>query len=125
MGSENLEAKEDDNFMNLTVEIRARSGQFLELYQTLQGLVPMIRKERGCRNCRIYRDLECEDVFSLSAHWEVRASLEKYMQSSSGCALLGAIELLSETARVRIDDAPWQGIETLRRMKRKQREAFT
>ncbi len=105
--------------MNLTVEIKASSGKFQELYQTLQALLPTIRKEKGCRDCRIYRDVEYEDVFSLSVHWEVQASLENYIRSSNGGALLGAIDLLSETSRVRIDDAPWEGTDTLRRMKKK------
>lgn len=108
MSSKDLKEKEG-TFMNLTVEIKASSGKFQELYQTLQALLPTIRKEKGCRDCRIYRDVEYEDVFSLSVHWEVQASLENYIRSSNGGALLGAIDLLSETSRVRIDDAPWEG----------------
>lgn len=105
--------------MNLTVEIKARSGKFKELHQTLQALLPTISEERGCRDCRIYRDSEREDVFSLSVHWEAQANIEHYMRSGSGGALLGALDVLSETARVRIDDAPWEGIDTLRRMRKK------
>ncbi len=105
--------------VNLTIEIKAGSGKFQELYQTLQAILPTIRKEKGCRNCRIYRDLECEDAFSLSVHWEVQANLESYMRSSSGGALLGALDYLSETARVRIDDASWEGLDILRKMKKK------
>jgi hypothetical protein len=34
-----------------------------ELCPTLQALLPAIRKENGCRNCRGYRDLEDEGMF--------------------------------------------------------------
>jgi quinol monooxygenase YgiN len=106
--------------MELTIEIRAKPGKFQELYQTLQALLPTIRKEKGCGDCRIYRDVEDGEIFSLSVHWEAQASLENYMRSSSGIALLGAIDLLSEKAGVKIGhDAPWEGIDTLKRMRKK------
>ena len=103
----------------LTMEVKARQGKIQELYQTLQGLLPTIRKEKGCRDCRIYRDVEDDGVFSLSVDWGKKADIGQYMRSSSGSALLGAADLLSETARVRVgSDAPWEGIGTLKRMRK-------
>ncbi len=106
--------------MELTIEIRARAGKLQELDQTLQALLPTIRKERGCRDCQISRDVEHEDVFFVSAHWERRRDLENYMRSTSGAALLGALDLLSDRAAARIDrDAREEGIDVLRRMRRR------
>ena len=106
--------------MELTIEIRARAGKRQELYQTLQALLPTIRKERGCRDCQMSRDVEDEDVFSVSADWEGRRDLETYMRSTSGAALLGALDLLSDRAAAGIDrDAREEGIEVLRRMRRR------
>jgi quinol monooxygenase YgiN len=106
--------------MELTIEIKARPGKSRELYQTLQELLPTIRKEKGCTDCRIYRDVEDEDVFFFSVHWEARANIEHYVRSNNGGALLGAIDLLSETAKVRFgQDLPWAGIDTLKRMRKK------
>jgi len=106
--------------MKLTIEIKAKPGKFHELYQTLQALLPTIRKEKECRECRISRDVEEGEVFFLSVHWETQASLEHYIRSTGGIALLGAIDLLSETGRVKIGhDAPWEGIDTLKRMRKK------
>jgi len=106
--------------MELTIEFRAKPGKFQELYQTLQALLPTIRSGKGCRECRIYRDVEDGEIFSLSVDWEAQASLENYMRSSSGIALLGAIDLLSEKAGVKIGhDAPWKGIDALKRMRKK------
>ena len=106
--------------MKLTIEIRARQDKFQELYQTLQALLPMIRDEKGCLDCHTYRDVEDEEVLFLSAQWKSLTNLEHYMQSESGSALLGAIDLLSETARVGFDrDSPREGINTLRRMRKK------
>ena len=105
--------------MDLTIELRAKPGKFQELYQTLQALLPTIRKEKGCRECRIYRDVEDGEIFFLSVHWEALASLEHYMQSVSAIAFLGAIDVLGQTAKVKIGhDAPWKGIDVLKRMRK-------
>jgi quinol monooxygenase YgiN len=106
--------------MKLTIEIRAKPGKFQELYQTLQALLPEIRNERGCQDCQVYCDVEDGGSFFLSVQWEARTSLEHYVRSGGGGALLGAIDLLSEKARVKSGhDKPWEGIDTLKRMRKK------
>jgi quinol monooxygenase YgiN len=105
--------------IKLIIEVKARQGKIQELYQTLHALVPTIRKEEGCRDCHIYQDVEDGEVFSLLVDWGEEADLGHYMRSSSGSALLGAAGLLSETTRVKVgSDAPWEGIETLKRMRK-------
>lgn len=97
-----------------------KQGKFEELYQTLEALLPMIRNEKGCLDCRIYRDVEDKDVLFLSARWDSRVSLEHYIRSQNGGAFLGAADLLSETVKVGFDrDVPIEGIDTLQRMRRK------
>lgn len=106
--------------MELAIEIRAKPGNFQELDQTLEALLPTIRNEKGCRGCRIYRDMEDGEIFFLSVHWEAQANLEHYMRSTNGMALLGAIDVLSERAAVKTGhDAPWEGIDVLKRMRKK------
>jgi quinol monooxygenase YgiN len=106
--------------MKLTIEIKAKPGKAQELDQTLQALLPTILNEKGCRDCRIYRDEEDGETFLLSVDLEARASLGHYLRSSNGLALLGGIEMLSERAGVkRGHDAPWEGIDSLKRMRNK------
>jgi quinol monooxygenase YgiN len=106
--------------MKLTVELRARPEKTQELHQTLQALLPSIRREKGCRDCRVWRDVEDTEIFFLAIDWETRGSLEQALRSDSGGAFLGAVDLLSETAKVRLgDDSPWEGIDSLRRMRGK------
>ena len=86
----------------------------------MQALLPTIRKGERMPECRIYRDVEDGEVFFLSGHWEVQANLEHYLRSTKGLALLGAIDLLSERAAVKTgQDAPWEGIDVLKRMRKK------
>ncbi|MEQ8164105.1 MAG: antibiotic biosynthesis monooxygenase [Smithellaceae bacterium] len=105
--------------MKLTMEIKAKKIKFQELYQTLYALLPTIRKHKGCRDCHIYTDTENEDVFFLYFSWDNQLSLEHYLRSNSGSALMGAIEVLSEKSRVKIGcEEPWQGIEILHKMRK-------
>jgi quinol monooxygenase YgiN len=106
--------------MKLTIELRSKPDKTQELHQALQALLPSIRREKGCRDCRVWRDVEDEEVFFLAVDWETRASLEQAMRSGSGGAFIGAVDLLSETARVRFGEgSPWEGIESLKRMRKK------
>jgi len=106
--------------MMLTIEIRAKEEKFQEIYQMLNALVPTIRKEKGCMECRIYRDVEDGNVFFISVQWRKMADLVNYMGTNSGSALLGAIDLLSETARVMLGkDSPWEGIDALKCVRKK------
>jgi len=106
--------------MKLTIELRSKPDKTQELYQALQALLPSIRRERGCRDCRVWRDVEDGEIFFLATDWATQASLEQAMRSSRGGAFLGAVDLLAETARVRFgEDSPWGGIESLRRMRKK------
>lgn len=106
--------------MELTIEIKAKPRKVRELDQTLQALLPTILNEKGCRDCRIYRDAEDGETFFLSVDLEAQASLGHYMRSANGMALLGAIEVLSERAAVRRgQDARWQGVHVLKRIREK------
>lgn len=109
--------------LKLTIEIRVNSDKFQELHQTLEAFLPMIRGQKGCRDCRIALDIEDSDVLVLVIHWETREHLEQYIRSESGSALLGAIELLGETSKVGIGrDLSWEGIDALKKIRKKMQE---
>jgi quinol monooxygenase YgiN len=105
--------------MTLTIEVRSKPGKVNELYQTLQALLPTMRKEKGCQACRVTRDVEDGELFFLSSEWDAPGGFDGYMRSGSGSALFGAIDLLGESARVRTGaDERWEGIETLRQIRK-------
>jgi quinol monooxygenase YgiN len=97
--------------MTVTIEVKAQAGKTQELYQTLQALLPTMRDEKGCRNCRVSRDVEDGEVFLFLSDWEVKGGFEGYIHSENGRVLLGAIKLLGESARFRMSsDAGWKEI---------------
>jgi len=106
--------------MDLTIEIRANPDKFQELYQSLQTLLPTMRKRDGCQESRLYRDVDDGEIFFLSMNWEDSSKFESYLKSVSGSALLGAVDLLSESVRVKMGaNSPWGGgIEILKRFRK-------
>ncbi len=106
--------------MTLTIEVKSKPGKISELYQTLQALLPTMRQEKGCMNCRVAQDLDDDGVYFLSSDWDGQASFEGYVKSTSGIALLGAIKTLGQSTRIQLgSDAKWEGIETLMQIRRK------
>jgi quinol monooxygenase YgiN len=97
--------------MTVTIEVKAQAGKLQELYQTLQALLLTMRDEKGCRDCRVSRDVENGEVFLLFSDWELKGGFDGYMHSDNGRVLLGAIKLLGESARFRMSsDARWKEI---------------
>ena len=105
--------------METTIELKVTTGKFHELYQTLQALLPTIRKEKGCLDCRIFRDIEDGEVFFLTVEWDTKENFEEYARSGNCSALLGAIDLLSAEARIRFGhESAWEGIDSLKRIRK-------
>ena len=97
--------------MTVTIEVQAQAGKLQELDQTLQALLPTMRDEKGCRGCRVSRDVENGEVFVFFSDWESKGSFDGYIHSDNGRALLGAVKLLGESPRFRTSsDARWKEI---------------
>jgi quinol monooxygenase YgiN len=103
--------------MTTTIEVTSKPGKIAELYQTLQALLPTMRQEKGCKNCRVAQDIEYSEVYVLSSEWDVQASFERYIKSASGIVLIGAINTLGQKTRVQMGgNARWEGGEVLQRI---------
>ena len=97
--------------MTVTFEVKAQAGKLEELYQTLHALLPTMREEKGCRGCRVSRDVEDGEIFIFSSDWDTKVSFEEYIHSENGRVFLGAVKLLGESARFRMSsDARWKEI---------------
>ena len=105
--------------MTLTIEVRSKPGKVNELYQTLQALLPTMRREKGCLNCRVSQAMEDCEVCVLSGYRDAQARFEGYLRTVSGSALLGAINMLGQSTRIQMGrKARWDGVEMLQRIRR-------
>lgn len=105
--------------MTLTIELRVNPGKANELYQTLQALLSTIRNAKGCMDCLANQGVRDVNVHVLTCDWDSRENFEVYIRSGNGSALIGAIDLLVEEARIQVGSgAKWEGSEVLKRIRR-------
>jgi len=101
------ERRVDDNTDNRS---QVQAGKINELFQTLQALLPTMRQEKACLNCRVSQDFEDGDVYVLSSDWGEETNFEGYIKSASGGALIGALKTLGQSTRIQLGgDARWEG----------------
>jgi quinol monooxygenase YgiN len=74
-----------------------------EMLQTVSALIGMARKERGCRACDFYMDIEHTDSFLLMEEWNVQEDFDRHVRAPAFSALLGAMTLLNERPDFRIN----------------------
>ncbi|MBN1548396.1 MAG: antibiotic biosynthesis monooxygenase [Syntrophaceae bacterium] len=104
--------------MEIIIEFKAKRSGFQELYQTLQALIPTIRKKKGLQKVNFSRDSKDDENFILSFEWEDQKNLQHYLRSNDGQALLGAIEVLSEQIKVKLGNHELiDGIESLKKLR--------
>jgi quinol monooxygenase YgiN len=86
-----------------------------EILQTVSSLAGTIRKERGCRRCDFYVDIENTDAFLLIEEWDSPENFDGHVRAAPFSALLGAFTLLSDRPDVRISSV--NGIAGMERIK--------
>ena len=82
--------------MNALIEKRT------EVMQTLISMIEPTENGRGCLSCRISRDIEDKNVFSLIEEWETREDLDNHIRSDRFSVLLGTKSLLCEPQQIEI-----------------------
>jgi quinol monooxygenase YgiN len=105
----------------LSLQVVARVSARRELLQTLLECASASRKEPGIQESNLYEDVEAPAVFGLVARWDGDAALEAHFRSCHFGVLLGALELLAQSARVTVTRATGEdgtdALPTIRRLR--------
>jgi quinol monooxygenase YgiN len=80
---------------------KARPRKQGELLQTILSLLGPIRKEKGCRACHSYLNLEDENDFILVEEWDTQTDFETHASSEEFHVLLGALNVLCTPLEIR------------------------
>jgi quinol monooxygenase YgiN len=89
-----------------------------ELLQTISTLAGSMRKERGCRACDFYMDIENADTFILIEEWDAQEDFNRHVRAPAFSALLGALTLLNQRPDVRINEvAETAGMEKIKALR--------
>jgi quinol monooxygenase YgiN len=65
-----------------------------ELFLTISSLLSRVRREKGCRAYRFYRDASGTDTFLLIGEWATLSDWLRHMNSDNFTVLLGCLEIL-------------------------------
>ncbi|MEK6335737.1 MAG: antibiotic biosynthesis monooxygenase family protein [Acidobacteriota bacterium] len=83
-----------------TIRLRISQEDRKELTQTLGSLSTTIMKQKGCRSCRVYRQLDSDDAIVLIEEWETRDDWDSHLRSTEFAVLHGAMRLVTDPAAV-------------------------
>jgi quinol monooxygenase YgiN len=68
-----------------------------EFVDSLRSLVSGFRKEKGCLDYCVYKDLDEEHAFCIVAEWETDEAMQKHFLTQKFEVLIGAARVLGET----------------------------
>jgi quinol monooxygenase YgiN len=88
----------------------------IELLQTLRSMVEGFKKEKGCKSCFFYQDVDNENIFILVEEWNSQEELDNHLKSEMFGALIGAKSLLAKIPEVDIKVIAYKaGMEAVRK----------
>ncbi len=64
-----------------TVQIRPKGAGIGKFQKAFGVITPLVRKEPGCIEYHLYKDLESEGRFFLFEKWESRSHLETHLKT--------------------------------------------
>ena len=84
-------------------------NKFDEFIESLFSLSSGIRKEQGCLDFSLYRDLEKKDVYSVIGEWKTRQAMEKHFKHKLFPVLIGAAKVLGKDFEFNINETLEKG----------------
>ena len=84
------------------VKIVVKKYKIDEFVDFLRSLLSGFRKEKGCLDYCVYKDLDEEYAFCIVAEWETHAAMQKHFLAQKFEVLIGAARVLGETFEMNI-----------------------
>ena len=80
-----------------------------EFIGCIRSLLPEFRKEKGCLEYSLYRDIEKENTYSVVGEWKTRKAMEKHFQTLDFEVLIGAARVLGDAFEMNITEVKEKG----------------
>lgn len=89
-----------------TIRLQTTPENRKEILQTFRSLSDPIQSERGCKSCRIYRELGNDEAVIVIQEWDSMNCWDKHLHSDEFAVIIGAMSLLQkpETVEVQVLD---------------------
>ena len=89
-----------------------------EVLRTLRMVMGPTRAQLNCISCRIYQDVEDENLLSFIQEWESQEVLDEYIRSDDYRKILAVMELASEPPEIRfISTLRTEGLELIEQIR--------
>ena len=85
----------------VTFKFHGKPGKQVEINQSLKGLAAKVKKLDGCKDTKIYQDVDDENIFFLVEEWQKQRLLDDHMKSSLFGALLGIKGLMIKEPEIK------------------------
>jgi len=85
----------------VTFKLHGKSGNLVEISQSLKGIAEKVKKMDGCIETKVYQDTDNENIFFLIQEWQQQRQLDDHMQSNLFAALLGIKGLLVKEPEIK------------------------
>ena len=85
----------------VTFKLYGKPGNQVEINQSLKGLAAKVKKLDGCKDTKVYQDVDDENIFFLVEEWQKQRLLDDHMKSSLFGALLGFKGLLIKEPEIK------------------------
>ncbi len=83
-----------------TIRIQTTPENRKEIMQTFRSLSSPIRNERGCKSCRIYREVGNDEAMIVIQEWDNRNYWDAHLRSEEFAVMIGAMSLLQKPGTV-------------------------
>jgi len=80
-----------------------------EFIASMRSILPGFRKEKGCLEYSLCRDIEKKNTYSLVAEWETRKAMEKHFQTHDFEVFIGAARVLGDAFEMNIAEVKESG----------------
>ena len=83
-----------------TIRVQTTPENRKEIMQTFRSLSNPIRSERGCKSCRIYREVGNDESLIVVQEWNNRNDWDAHLRSAEFEVMIGVMSLLQKPETV-------------------------
>ena len=91
----------DPDMYVATFKLHGKPGKQLEISRSLKEIAAKVKKLDGCKDTKIYQDVDDESIHFLVEEWHKQRQLDDHMKSNLFSALLGIKGLLTKEPEIK------------------------
>jgi quinol monooxygenase YgiN len=95
-----IKCEEAIGMVVVTFKLLGKPEKLTEIRQSLNEIAVKVKKLDGCRDTKVYLDMNDENLFFMVEEWQNKRHLDDHMKSSLFSAILGIKGLLTKEPEI-------------------------